>query len=139
MKELTIGKIAHYAGIQPSAIRYYESVGLLPQPKRVNGRRYYDDPSILQRLNLIQLARQANFRISELQVLFSELEEAPVSTRWQALVTEKVTEMEALIKRAQTIKKWLAEAPACQCVQVDDCAKIMFDQTENGKREASKR
>jgi MerR family redox-sensitive transcriptional activator SoxR len=127
VKELTIGEIAHYAGIQPSAIRYYESVGLLPQPKRVNGRRYYD-PDILQRLNLIQLARQANFRISELQVLFSESGETPVSTRWQALITEKVTEMEALIEQAQAVKKWLTEAPACECVQVDDCAKIMLDQ-----------
>ena len=131
MKELTIGEIAQRAEIQPSAIRYYERIGLLPQPKRVNGRRYYD-PSILQRLNLIQLARQASFRISELQVLFSEPGEAPVSTRWQTLVTEKVTEMEALIERAQTIKKWLTEAPECQCVQVDDCAKIMVDRAGNG-------
>jgi len=131
MKELTIGEIAHSAGIQPSAIRYYESVGLLPHPKRVNGRRYYD-PSILQRLNLIQLARQAGFRISELQVLFSEPDEAPVSTRWPALVAEKVSEMEAVIERAQTIKKWLTEAPACQCVHVDDCAKIMVDRAEDG-------
>ncbi|MBV9617122.1 MAG: MerR family transcriptional regulator [Ktedonobacteraceae bacterium] len=131
MKELTIGDVARHAGIQTSAIRYYESVGLLSPPKRVNGRRYYD-PSVLQRLGLIQLARQAGFRISELQVLFTEPEDVPASTRWQALVTEKVAEMEALIERAQMIKKWLIEAPPCQCVQVDDCAKVLFDNTENG-------
>jgi len=38
MKELTIGEIARYAGIETSAIRYYESVGLMPPPRRVNGR-----------------------------------------------------------------------------------------------------
>jgi MerR family redox-sensitive transcriptional activator SoxR len=131
MKELSIGEVARRAGIQASAIRYYESVGLLPLPKRVNGRRCYD-PSVLQRLGLIQLARRAGFRISELQVLFTEPGDAPASTRWQALVTEKVAEMEALIERAQTIKKWLIEAPPCQCVQVDDCAKVLFDHAENG-------
>ncbi len=56
MKELTIGQIAQRAGIQTSAIRYYESIGLLPSPKRVNKRRYYD-LSVLRRLGLIQLAR----------------------------------------------------------------------------------
>ncbi len=131
MKELTIGEVARRAGVQASAIRYYESVGLLSPPKRVNGRRCYD-PSVLQPLRLIQLARQAGFRISELQVLFTEPADAPASIRWQALVTEKVAEMEALIERAQTIKKWLREAPPCQCVQVSDCAKVLFDHAENG-------
>lgn len=126
MKELTIGEVARRAGIQTSAIRYYESVGLLPDPKRVNGRRYYE-PGILQRLGLIQLARQAGFRISELQVIFTESAETPVSRRWQALVTKKVTEMDALIERAQTIKTWLMEAPPCQCTQVGDCATVVLD------------
>jgi len=135
MKELTIGEVARRAGIQTSAIRYYESVGLLLPPKRVNGRRYYD-PSVLERLGLIQLARQADFRISELQVLFTESGDEPASTRWQALVTEKVTEMEVLIERAQTVKKWLLEAPPCQCVQVSDCTRVLSGLTrpEGDKR-----
>lgn len=124
MKELAIGEVARRAGIQTSAIRYYESVGLLPLPRRVNGRRYYDQ-SILQRLGLIQLARLAGFRISELQVLFAESGEAPVSRRWQVLVAEKVTEMDALVERAQTVKKWLLEAPPCQCLQVEECATVL--------------
>jgi len=98
MKELTIGQIAQRAGIQTSAIRYYESIGLLPSPKRVNKRRYYD-LSVLRRLGLIQLARQAGFRISELQVLFSGFSpDTPASARWQTLATEKIEEMDALIE-----------------------------------------
>lgn len=131
MKELTIGEVARQAGIQASAIRYYESVGLLPPPERVNGRRCYD-LSVLQRLGLILLARQAGFRISELQVLLTESADTPVSRRWQALVSEKVAEMDALIERAQAIKKWLMEAPSCQCVQAEDCATELFKYTENG-------
>ena len=52
MEELTIGEVARQAGIRPSALRYYESIGLLPAPKRVNGRRRYD-PSTVQQLTVL--------------------------------------------------------------------------------------
>lgn len=69
MKELTIEEVAGRAGIHTSAIRYYESVGLLPRPKRLNGRRRYG-LGVLRQLAVIQLACcQAGFGISELQVL----------------------------------------------------------------------
>lgn len=42
MEELTIGEVAGQAGIRASAIRYYESVKVLPAPRRTNGRRLYD-------------------------------------------------------------------------------------------------
>ena len=38
---LTIGEIARQAETATSAIRYYEEIGLLPLPVRVNGRRRY--------------------------------------------------------------------------------------------------
>ncbi len=37
MEELAIGEVARRAGIRPLALRYYESIGLLAQPKRVHG------------------------------------------------------------------------------------------------------
>jgi MerR family redox-sensitive transcriptional activator SoxR len=119
MDELTIGEVARRAGIQTSAIRYYESVGLLPSPKRVNGQRRYD-LSVFKRLGFIQLARQAGFGIRELQALFGE------STSWQTLANEKVAEMEAVIEQAQTIKIWLTDALHRGCVD-DDCLIVDFD------------
>jgi hypothetical protein len=38
---LTIGEMAERVQRRPSAIRYYEEIGLLPEPIRVNGRRRY--------------------------------------------------------------------------------------------------
>lgn len=129
MKELTIGEVARLARIETSAIRYYESVGLLPEPKRVNGRRRYT-PDVLKRLGLIQLAREAGFRIGELQVLFNGFsEDTPASARWQTLATEKIAEMDALIARTQAAKLWLAEALKCQCAEVGDCVTITFDES----------
>jgi MerR family transcriptional regulator, redox-sensitive transcriptional activator SoxR len=46
MEELAIGEVARRAGIRPSALRYYESIGLLPAPTRVSGRRRYDERTV---------------------------------------------------------------------------------------------
>jgi MerR family transcriptional regulator, redox-sensitive transcriptional activator SoxR len=129
MKELTIGELARFAGIETSAIRYYESVGLLPPPKRVNGRRRYD-PTALKRLGLIQVARQAGFRIGELQTLFNGFSaDTPASARWQSLATDKIAEMDALIEQTLATKLWLLEALKCRCVEVGDCVTMTFDET----------
>ena len=125
MKDMAIGEIARQAGLQTSAIRYYESVGLLPPPRRVNGRRRYD-ASVLRRLALIQLARQAGFGIADLRVLLIGFPaNTPPSARWQRLATEKIAEMDALIARSQAIKAWLLEAMSCQCEGIDDCARLI--------------
>ena len=132
MNLLTIGEVARYAGIQTSAIRYYEREGLLPAPKRVNGHRRYD-PDVLKRLGLIQLVRQAGFGIRELQILFSGIgTDSTKLAEWQSLTAEKIAEMDVLIKRTQATKAWLVEALQRECKGVDDCITITFDESGSG-------
>lgn len=127
MKDLTIGEVARRAGLQPSAIRYYESVGLLPPPKRINGRRRYD-MAVFQRLGLIQLVRRAGFGISEMQALFAAFaEDTPVPLVWQAIAAQKEAEMLAIIEQAQATQAWLHAVGQCQCEQVGDCVTVTFD------------
>ncbi len=63
MTELMIGEVARRAGVRPSALRYYERAGLLPTPRRINGRRRYD-PGVLQRLDAIRFAQRAGFTLA---------------------------------------------------------------------------
>ena len=74
LKELTISQVAQQAGLRTSAIRYYESVNLLPVPKRVSGQRRYN-PDVLRRLSFIQVAQAAGFSLAEMQTLFNGLDE----------------------------------------------------------------
>jgi MerR family redox-sensitive transcriptional activator SoxR len=39
MGSMSIGEVAQRAGVRPSTLRYYESIGVLPTPERENGRR----------------------------------------------------------------------------------------------------
>jgi MerR family redox-sensitive transcriptional activator SoxR len=128
MEELTISQVARRAGIRPSAIRYYESSGVLPTPRRVSGRRRYDT-SVLQRLAVIQLAQEAGFTIAEIKRLFSDFEaDFPASARWQALAKQKLVEVDALIARAQRMKRLLEECLLrCRCLSLDECARLISE------------
>jgi MerR family redox-sensitive transcriptional activator SoxR len=133
MKELSIGEVARYAGIETSAIRYYESVGLLPPPKRINGRNRRYESSVLKRLGLIQLLRDAGFGIRQIQFLFSDMNtDTPTTTHWQSLAADKIAELDALIKRAQATRMWLAEALKRECKGIDECIVITVDEFGSG-------
>jgi len=69
MPQLTISQVARQIRLRPSAIRYYERIGLLPAAQRLSGQRGYD-PRVLYRLAIIQRARQLGFTLAEIQDLF---------------------------------------------------------------------
>jgi MerR family transcriptional regulator, redox-sensitive transcriptional activator SoxR len=125
MEELAIGDVARRAGIRPSALRYYESIGLLPAPKRVNGRRRYDE-STVQMLKVVQLAQNAGFTVAEIQTLLHGFApDTPPAARWQPLARKKLRELDALIERAQQMKHVLETGLNCGCLRLEDCAVVL--------------
>jgi MerR family transcriptional regulator, redox-sensitive transcriptional activator SoxR len=122
MEELAIGEVARRAGIRPSALRYYESIGLMPAPKRLSGRRRYDE-STVQMLRVIQLAQHAGFTVAEIQTLLHGFApDTPPAARWQPLAQQKIAELDALMARAQQMKYILEHGLNCGCLRLEDCA-----------------
>jgi MerR family transcriptional regulator, redox-sensitive transcriptional activator SoxR len=120
-KDLTISEVAQQAGLRTSAIRYYESVNLLPTPKRVSGQRRYS-PDVLRRLSFIQVAQAAGFTLAEMQTLFNGLNGGePLSERWRTLARKKMSEVDALILRAYGMKTMLENGLNCGCLSLDEC------------------
>lgn len=121
MTELTISEVARQAGVRASAIRYYESMGLLSPPQRVSGQRRYNS-DVLRRLAFIQTAQSVGFSIAEMQLLLHELDgDEPLSTRWQTLAQQKLTEVNALLQRAQSMKRMLEKGLDCNCSDLEQC------------------
>ncbi len=134
MTELTIGEVALQAGIRASAIRYYESVGLLPLPLRVSGQRRYQ-VGILRRLAFIQAAQAVGFSVAEMQTLFHELDgDAPLSTRWQSLAKQKLAEVDTLMQRAQSMRQMLKQGLHCSCSDLEQCIDCVLKIHCNGQR-----
>ena len=127
MDDLAIGDVARRAGIRPSALRYYESIGLLPQPRRVNGRRRYDE-STVRMLKLIQLAQGAGFTVAEIQTLLHGFApDTPPAARWQPLARRKLKELDDVIARIRMMKRILEAGLNCGCLRLEDCAVVLAE------------
>ncbi|WP_100640748.1 MerR family transcriptional regulator [Alteromonas facilis] len=69
---MRIGELAKNVGIETSTIRYYESIGLLPEVRRTaSGYRIYSEESVA-RIKLIKLAQTLGFKLDELAQLWRE-------------------------------------------------------------------
>jgi MerR family transcriptional regulator, redox-sensitive transcriptional activator SoxR len=121
MEELTISEVARRAGIRASAIRYYESVQLLPAPQRSSGQRRYH-PDVLRRISFIQVAQAAGLTIAEMRTLMNELDDdTPLSERWQALAHQKLAEVDALMRKVEGMRMILANGLNCRCTNLEEC------------------
>lgn len=118
---LTIGQVAERAGLNVSAIRYYEAQGLLPEAPRVAGQRRYTDDT-LARLGVIDIAKRAGFSLDDVRVLLRSADAGePAHTQLQELAERKLPEVEELIERAQAVRRWLRTATGCGCERLDAC------------------
>jgi MerR family transcriptional regulator, redox-sensitive transcriptional activator SoxR len=109
-EEMTIGEVARRAGIRPSAIRYYESMHVLPPPRLVNTKRRYT-AEIFSRLTLIRIAQEAGLTIDEMRlVLNNQQEGAQYPGGWRALARQKLVEVEQRMQQTARMKCILEEA-----------------------------
>ena len=121
MRFLTIGQISAASGVAASAIRYYESVSVLPIPKRRNGRRVYDDAAI-DLLRAIRVAKAAGFSVAELRIMFRGFTKgAALSRMWKSLAQKKLIALNELIERANAMKDVLRAGLECDCLTTSDC------------------
>ena|SRR2546423_9225852 len=115
---MRIGELAELAGLSTKTIRYYEDIGILPEPERTpSGYRDYDDVA-LERLRFIKSAQAVSFSLGEISevLAFGDRGEAPCVHVTQ-LMEERIrslsehirglqqmrSELEGLVKKAKTL------------------------------------
>jgi DNA-binding transcriptional MerR regulator len=119
---LPIGEVARRARLNVSAIRFYEKVGLLPEPERAGGKRRYTEDAV-DRLGTIEVAKQAGFSLEEIGILLDSVDRGePAHEQLRALAARKLPEVEALIARAEAMRGWLTVAGDCGCDTLEGCA-----------------
>jgi MerR family transcriptional regulator, redox-sensitive transcriptional activator SoxR len=118
---MKIGELARRAGLQASAIRYYEKLGLLAPPHRTSGQRRYS-PDALHRVLLIRFAGEMGFSLAEIKLFLSGLRDnTPVGPRWKKLAAKKLSEIEDHITRSLRLKMLLQGLLRCRCASLKQC------------------
>jgi MerR family transcriptional regulator, redox-sensitive transcriptional activator SoxR len=123
---LTIGELSHLTGRATSAIRFYEAIGLIGRPERVNGRRRCQ-PAIICTLAVIDTAQRAGLTLDEIRPLLESAESGAEATeRLREVAEHRLPELRALIERTEVVRAWLEAAARCECPTLDDCP--LFDE-----------
>jgi MerR family transcriptional regulator, redox-sensitive transcriptional activator SoxR len=118
---LTIGTVAALTGKSASAIRYYEQIGLLPEPARAGGRRRYD-PGTVRTLAVIETAQRAGLALDEIRLLLAASPSDPATVeRLREVASRKLPEIIAQIERAELVRGWLELAARCECPDLGQC------------------
>jgi MerR family transcriptional regulator, redox-sensitive transcriptional activator SoxR len=121
---LSISEVAKQIGLRPSAIRYYEQIGILPPAHRVSGQSRYD-VTVLHRLTVIRRARQTGFTLGEIKKLFFGFRAGtPPSVRWEKLRKRKILELDAMLEHIQSMRALVKQKGKCRCTALEKCGGV---------------
>jgi DNA-binding transcriptional MerR regulator len=122
---LSIGALAKLTGKSAPTIRYYEQIGLLPEPVRRSGRRMYSHAAA-RTLAVIETSQRAGLTLDEIRILLSASpSDSAAIDRLREVAERKLPEIVALIERSQLVRDWLECAARCECPDLDQCP--LFD------------
>ena len=123
---LTIGKLGSSAGVKVPNIRYYEQIGLLPEPDRSAGNQRLYQRAALDRLAFIRHARELGFPLEAIRDLLS-LSDRPDQSCAAADIIAKaqLAATRARITRLRALEAELERMVSqCACGTISDCRVI---------------
>lgn len=118
---LTIGELARLAGRRASSIRYYERIGLLPEPMRSGGQRRYSR-DCLKVLAVIEIAKNAGLSLEQIKAVLAAdpAGRTPVA-ELRRVAAVRLPEIAAQLERARHAVQWLEKAAGCECPSLVEC------------------
>lgn len=117
MKSIDISEVAKLSGFKASALRYYETLGLIQSDSRKGLRRQYDD-TVLDRLALISMGQSAGFSLEEIGEVFQKDEHFEIDR--QRLHT-KADEVEQQIRQLRILARALRHVADCTAQSHSEC------------------
>ena len=126
-EHITITELAERSGVAPSALRYYESLGLVSATRTSGNQRRYRR-SALRRVAVIRVARTMGVSLRELQGAFKTLPKGrdPTPDDWERLSGRWRDELTSRIATLERLRDQLSSCIGCGCLSLDRCA--LFNQ-----------
>ncbi|SHN27740.1 MerR family transcriptional regulator, redox-sensitive transcriptional activator SoxR [Cryptosporangium aurantiacum] len=119
---LTMGDVSHRSGHAPSALRYYERVGLLEATRTTGNQRRYHR-SVLRRLAFIRAARHVGLSLEEIRDALATLPAGRTPTRadWTRLSRTWRSRLDDQIAALSALRDGLDSCIGCGCLSLQRC------------------
>lgn len=120
---LSIGDLANRTGLAVSAIRYYETKGLITPERNAGGQRRFMRSDI-RRLSFIMIAQQFGFTLPQIEVELHDLpnNRAPNKADWTRISTRFRDVLNAKIETLEMLRDNLDGCIGCGCLSLESCA-----------------
>lgn len=120
---ITIGQLAERTGLSVSAIRYYETQGLVSSERSSGGQRRFLRSDI-RRLSFVLIAQQVGFSIEQIRKQMEALpeERTPNKKDWTRMSRGFRKELDAKIEALNQMRDQLDGCIGCGCLSLTRCA-----------------
>ena len=120
---ISIGHLADRTGLAVSAIRYYETQGLVSPERNAGGQRRFLRSDI-RRLSFVQIAQQFGFSIGQIRETFETLPDGrtPTKADWTKISHSFREELDQRIETLTTLRDKLDVCIGCGCLSLKSCA-----------------
>ncbi|WP_122073343.1 helix-turn-helix domain-containing protein [Pseudophaeobacter sp. EL27] len=130
MKSLDIAEVAQRSGLKPSALRYYETLGVIAADSRKGLRRQYD-ASVLDRLALVALGRRAGFSLQEIVATLGPASGAQAEFELDRdRIAERAAEVDHRVRELTLLSRALRHVATCQAPSHSQCPSFRKMMTE---------
>ncbi|MFK7763301.1 MAG: redox-sensitive transcriptional activator SoxR [Roseobacter sp.] len=120
---LSIGALSRRTGLAVSAIRYYETQGLIRPWRNAGGQRRFSR-SDLRRLSFVMIAQQFGFTLPQIKAELDRLPggRTPTKADWTRISHGFRSALDAKIEALTRLKDNLDDCIGCGCLSLKSCA-----------------
>jgi len=119
---LTIGEVSQRSGVAPSALRFYESLGLIYAQRSGGGHRLYPR-HVLRRVAFIRIAQRMGLSLDRVATALATLppDRAPTKAQWATLSRSWRRELDDRIALLESLRDDLTSCIGCGCLSLQTC------------------
>jgi len=120
--QLSIGELAERTGLAVSAIRFYESKGLVAPSRNQGGQRRFERSDI-RRLSFVLIAQTLGFSLAEIDAALASLPDrrTPNQRDWERLSAKFRQKIEERIDGLTSLRERLSSCIGCGCLSLARC------------------
>jgi MerR family transcriptional regulator, redox-sensitive transcriptional activator SoxR len=119
---LTIGALSDRTGVAPSALRFYETEGLINSTRSDSGQRRYTRETI-RRVSFIRVAKEVGLSLDEIGSALASLPDGrtPNTRDWERLSNQWRPRIDHQIRVLERLRDRLTSCIGCGCLSLQIC------------------